>query len=42
MTSACRNVTLLNYLITILQKKYPKVLVFQEELQSISEAAKVK
>ncbi|XP_075905687.1 disheveled-associated activator of morphogenesis 1b isoform X2 [Nelusetta ayraudi] len=40
-SSIDKNVTLLNYLITILEKKYPKVLVFQEELQSISEAAKV-
>lgn len=38
----CRNITLLHYLITILEKKYPKVLMFQEDLQSISEAAKVK
>lgn len=37
-----RNITLLHYLITILEKKYPKVLMFQEELASISEAAKVK
>lgn len=38
----CRNITLLHYLITILEKKYPKVLMFQEDLQSIAEAAKVK
>ncbi len=38
----CRNITLLHYLITILEKQYPKVLMFQEDLQSISEAAKVK
>ncbi|KAG7242962.1 hypothetical protein INR49_017653 [Caranx melampygus] len=35
-----RNITLLHYLITILEKKYPKVLLFQEDLQSVSEAAK--
>lgn len=40
--SVCRNITLLHYLITILEKKYPKVLMFQEDLQSIAEAAKVK
>lgn len=40
--SVCRNITLLHYLITILEKKYPKVLKFQEDLQSVSEAAKVK
>uniref|UniRef100_A0AAR2KI25 Dishevelled associated activator of morphogenesis 1b n=1 Tax=Pygocentrus nattereri TaxID=42514 RepID=A0AAR2KI25_PYGNA len=37
----CRNVTLLHYLITILEQKYPKVVLFQEDLQNVSEAAKV-
>uniref|UniRef100_A0A3B4XZC7 Dishevelled associated activator of morphogenesis 1b n=1 Tax=Seriola lalandi dorsalis TaxID=1841481 RepID=A0A3B4XZC7_SERLL len=40
-SSIDKNITLLHYLITILEKKYPKVLMFQEDLQSISEAAKV-
>uniref|UniRef100_A0A671ULT2 Dishevelled associated activator of morphogenesis 1b n=1 Tax=Sparus aurata TaxID=8175 RepID=A0A671ULT2_SPAAU len=39
-SSIDKNITLLHYLITILEKKYPKVLMFQEDLQSISEAAK--
>ena len=38
----CRNITLLHYLITILETKYPKVLLFQEELQCVPNAAKVK
>lgn len=40
-SSIDKNITLLHYLITILEKKYPKVLMFQEDLQSISVAAKV-
>uniref|UniRef100_A0A3P8WZB3 Dishevelled associated activator of morphogenesis 1b n=1 Tax=Cynoglossus semilaevis TaxID=244447 RepID=A0A3P8WZB3_CYNSE len=40
-SSMDKNITLLHYLITILEKKYPKVLQFQEELQSVPEAAKV-
>uniref|UniRef100_A0A4W6D161 Dishevelled associated activator of morphogenesis 1b n=1 Tax=Lates calcarifer TaxID=8187 RepID=A0A4W6D161_LATCA len=40
-SSIDKNITLLHYLITILEKKYPKVLMFQEDLQSVSEAAKV-
>uniref|UniRef100_A0A665UTB7 Dishevelled associated activator of morphogenesis 1b n=1 Tax=Echeneis naucrates TaxID=173247 RepID=A0A665UTB7_ECHNA len=40
-SSIDKNITLLHYLITILEKKYPKVLMFQEDLQSIPEAAKV-
>uniref|UniRef100_A0A669EYS4 Dishevelled associated activator of morphogenesis 1b n=1 Tax=Oreochromis niloticus TaxID=8128 RepID=A0A669EYS4_ORENI len=40
-SSIDKNITLLHYLITILEKKYPKVLKFQEDLQSVSEAAKV-
>lgn len=38
----CRNITLLHYLITILEKKYSKVLMFQEDLKAVPEAAKVK
>uniref|UniRef100_A0A668AN03 Dishevelled associated activator of morphogenesis 1b n=1 Tax=Myripristis murdjan TaxID=586833 RepID=A0A668AN03_9TELE len=40
-SSIDKNITLLHYLITILEKKYPKVLMFQEDLQNVSEAAKV-
>ncbi|XP_041831137.1 disheveled-associated activator of morphogenesis 1-like isoform X1 [Melanotaenia boesemani] len=40
-SSIDKNITLLHYLITILEKKYPKVLMFQEDLKNISEAAKV-
>ncbi|XP_010776028.1 disheveled-associated activator of morphogenesis 1 [Notothenia coriiceps] len=40
-SSIDKNITLLHYLITILEKKYPKVLMFQEDLKSLSEAAKV-
>lgn len=40
--SRCRNITLLHYLITILEKKYSKVMLFSEELQNVPEAAKVK
>lgn len=42
LTHSLRNITLLHYLITILEKKYPKVLMLQEDLQSVPEAAKVK
>jgi len=38
----CRNVTLLHYMITVLERKFPKVPSFNEELQSIPEASKVK
>lgn len=38
----CRNITLLHYMITVLEKKYPKVAAFSEELQNVPEAAKVK
>lgn len=37
-----RNITLLHYLITIVEKKYPKVLHLHEELRDIPQAAKVK
>uniref|UniRef100_A0A4W5KC94 Dishevelled associated activator of morphogenesis 1b n=1 Tax=Hucho hucho TaxID=62062 RepID=A0A4W5KC94_9TELE len=40
-SSIDKNITLLHYLITILEKKYPKVLMFQEDLQSVPEASKV-
>uniref|UniRef100_A0A3Q3MH36 Disheveled-associated activator of morphogenesis 1-like n=1 Tax=Mastacembelus armatus TaxID=205130 RepID=A0A3Q3MH36_9TELE len=40
-SSIDKNITLLHYLITILEKKYPIVLMFQGDLQSIPEAAKV-
>ncbi|XP_041703951.2 disheveled-associated activator of morphogenesis 1-like isoform X1 [Coregonus clupeaformis] len=40
-SSIDKNITLLNYLITILEQKYPKVAVFQEELHNVPEAAKV-
>uniref|UniRef100_A0ACB8G5Z1 Disheveled-associated activator of morphogenesis 1 n=1 Tax=Sphaerodactylus townsendi TaxID=933632 RepID=A0ACB8G5Z1_9SAUR len=36
-----RNITLLHYLITIVEKKYPKVLNLHEELKHVPEAAKV-
>lgn len=40
-SSIDKNITLLHYLITILEQKYPKVPLFQEDLQNVSEAAKV-
>ncbi|XP_039597852.1 disheveled-associated activator of morphogenesis 1 isoform X1 [Polypterus senegalus] len=40
-SSIDKNITLLHYLITILEKKYPKVAAFQEDLQHVPEAAKV-
>ncbi|KAJ8288982.1 hypothetical protein COCON_G00016410 [Conger conger] len=40
-SSIDKNITLLHYLITILEKKYPKVVLFQEDLQNVPEAAKV-
>ncbi|XP_055041669.2 disheveled-associated activator of morphogenesis 1b isoform X2 [Misgurnus anguillicaudatus] len=40
-SSIDKNITLLHYLITILEKKYSKVMVFLEELQNVPEAAKV-
>lgn len=38
----CRNITLLHYIITVLEKKYPRVVAFSEELQNVADAAKVK
>ncbi len=38
----CRNITLLHYMITVLEKKYPDVAAVGEELQNVPEAAKVK
>ncbi|XP_031437727.1 disheveled-associated activator of morphogenesis 1b isoform X1 [Clupea harengus] len=40
-SSIDKNVTLLHYLITILEKKYPKVMHFPEDLLNVPEAAKV-
>uniref|UniRef100_A0A4W3GIN6 Dishevelled associated activator of morphogenesis 1b n=1 Tax=Callorhinchus milii TaxID=7868 RepID=A0A4W3GIN6_CALMI len=40
-SSIDKNITLLHYLITILEKKYPKVVNIHEDLQSIPQAAKV-
>ncbi|XP_019911956.1 disheveled-associated activator of morphogenesis 1b isoform X1 [Esox lucius] len=40
-SSIDKNITLLHYLITILEKKYPKVMMFQEDLRSVPEAARV-
>lgn len=37
----CRNITLLHYIITVLEKKYPKVATFSEELQNVPDAAKI-
>lgn len=38
----CRNITLLHYMVSVLEKKYPNVVAFSEELQNVPEAAKVK
>lgn len=40
-SSIDKNITLLHYLITIVENKYPKVLSLSEELQDIPQAAKV-
>ncbi|XP_049614082.1 disheveled-associated activator of morphogenesis 1 isoform X1 [Syngnathus scovelli] len=40
-SSIDKNINLLHYLITILEKKYPKVLKFHGDLPSVPEAAKV-
>ncbi|XP_043372066.1 disheveled-associated activator of morphogenesis 1 isoform X3 [Dermochelys coriacea] len=40
-SSIDKNITLLHYLITIVEKKYPKVLSLHEELRDIPQAAKV-
>ncbi|XP_036590310.1 disheveled-associated activator of morphogenesis 1 [Trichosurus vulpecula] len=40
-SSIDKNITLLHYLITIVEKKYPKVLHLNEELRDIPQAAKV-
>lgn len=37
-----RNVTLLNYMISVLERKFPEVVAFSDDLQNIPEAAKVK
>lgn len=40
-SSTDKNITLLHYLITVLEQKYPKVMTFSEELQNVPEASKV-
>ncbi|XP_026165094.1 disheveled-associated activator of morphogenesis 1 isoform X1 [Mastacembelus armatus] len=40
-SSTDKNVTLLHYMITVLEQKYPKVAAFSAELQNVPEAAKV-
>lgn len=40
-SSIDKNITLLHYMITVLEKKYPKVVAFSEELQNVPEASKV-
>ncbi|XP_043930395.1 disheveled-associated activator of morphogenesis 1 isoform X2 [Protopterus annectens] len=40
-SSIDKNITLLHYLITVLEKKYPKVVSLHDQLSSISDAAKV-
>ncbi|XP_028934783.1 disheveled-associated activator of morphogenesis 1 isoform X1 [Ornithorhynchus anatinus] len=40
-SSIDKNITLLHYLITIVEKKYPRVLELNEELRDIAQAAKV-
>ncbi|TWW71543.1 Disheveled-associated activator of morphogenesis 1 [Takifugu flavidus] len=40
-SSIDKNVTLLHYIITVLEEKFPSVLAFSQELQNIPEAAKV-
>lgn len=40
-SSIDRSITLLHYLITVLEQKYPKVMKFSEELDNVPKAAKV-
>nr|XP_019940231.1 PREDICTED: disheveled-associated activator of morphogenesis 1-like [Paralichthys olivaceus] len=40
-SSIDKNITLLHYMITVLEKKYPKVVTFSDELPNVPEAAKV-
>uniref|UniRef100_A0A672YTB9 Disheveled-associated activator of morphogenesis 1-like n=1 Tax=Sphaeramia orbicularis TaxID=375764 RepID=A0A672YTB9_9TELE len=40
-SSIDKNLTLLHYMITVLEKKYPKATSFSEELQNVPEAAKI-
>ncbi|KAF4083732.1 hypothetical protein AMELA_G00120080 [Ameiurus melas] len=40
-SSIDKNITLLHYLIMLLEQKYPKVALFHEDLQNVPEAAKV-
>lgn len=37
-----RNVTLLHYMVSVLEKKFPAVAAFSEELRNVPEASKVK
>ncbi|XP_053488765.1 disheveled-associated activator of morphogenesis 1 [Ictalurus furcatus] len=40
-SSTDKNITLLHYLVMLLEQKYPKVALFHEDLQNVPEAAKV-
>uniref|UniRef100_A0AAQ5ZFS1 Disheveled-associated activator of morphogenesis 1 n=1 Tax=Amphiprion ocellaris TaxID=80972 RepID=A0AAQ5ZFS1_AMPOC len=40
-SSTDKNITLLHYIVSLLEEKYPKVAAFSEELQSVPEASKV-
>ncbi|KAK5885819.1 hypothetical protein CesoFtcFv8_016916 [Champsocephalus esox] len=40
-SSIDKSVTLLHYMVTVLERKYPKMAAFSEELQTVPEAAKV-
>ncbi|XP_051941646.1 disheveled-associated activator of morphogenesis 1-like isoform X1 [Hippocampus zosterae] len=40
-SSIDKNITLLNYIVTVLEKKFPTVMALNEELQYVPEAAKV-
>ncbi|XP_077415026.1 disheveled-associated activator of morphogenesis 1-like isoform X2 [Vanacampus margaritifer] len=40
-SSIDKNITLLNYIVTVLEKKFPKVVALSDELQNVPEAAKV-
>lgn len=40
-SSIDKNITLLHYMISVLEKKFPKVAAFREELQNVPEASRV-
>ncbi|XP_077394267.1 disheveled-associated activator of morphogenesis 1-like isoform X2 [Festucalex cinctus] len=40
-SSIDKNITLLNYIVTVLEKKFPRVVALSDELQNVQEAAKV-